>query len=135
MSFNPYQFDPSKMDPKALMEMSRLIQQLPPEQLNRMQSLMHNMMAGFNVQKELEEFEKTLPAGFREKLMSVMAPSPSTGPSPESSSEPIAVSSESENPAEPPKNVREARLTLLRAVAEHQMTPEQALQLLFPHDA
>ena len=61
-------FDPSKMDPKHLMEMSRLIQQLPPDQLNRMQTLMHNMMAGYDVRAEMEIFEKSLPPGFREKF-------------------------------------------------------------------
>ena len=73
MTFNPYQFDPSKMDPKHLMEMSRLIQQLPPDQLNRMQTLMHNMMAGFDVQsRDGGVSKRSLPPGFREKLVSVM---------------------------------------------------------------
>jgi hypothetical protein len=117
---NPMNFNP---DPKALMEMSQLIQQLPPAQLSRMQTLMHNMMAGFDVSKEMEEFEKSLPPGFREKLMSVMGPTAST---PISSDAP---------PNEMPKDMSEARLTILRAIAEHQITPEQALQLLFPHGA
>src|SRR4051794_41002489 len=66
-------FDPSKMDPKVLMQLTQLIQQLPPAQLNQMQSLMHNAMAGLDVRREMEEFEKNLPPGFREKLMSLMA--------------------------------------------------------------
>src|SRR4051812_8449490 len=67
------QFDPSKMDPKLMMELSQLIQKLPPHQLNQMQSIMHNMMAGFDVTKEMEEFEKSLPPEFREKIASLMS--------------------------------------------------------------
>jgi hypothetical protein len=108
-------FDPSQMDPKALMEMSRLIQELPPDKLNRMQTIMHNMVAGYDVRKEMEEFEKSLPPGFREKLMSVMGTAQVT------------------QVTKMPEDVHEARLTILRAVSERQVTPEQALQLLFPH--
>lgn len=107
-------FDPSQLDPKTLMEMSQLVQQLPPDQINRMQSIMHNMMAGFDVRKDMEEFEKSLPPGFREKLMSVMGGVKAA--------------------AEPPKDIKEARLTILRAVAENQINPDEALLLLFPHE-
>src|ERR1700756_2436014 len=65
-------FDPSKMDPKVMMELSQLIQQLPPEKLGKMQTLMHNMMAGFDVRKEMEEFERGLAPDFREKLMALI---------------------------------------------------------------
>ena len=115
-------FDPSQMDPKALREMSRLIQELPPDKLNRMQTIMHNMMAGYDVRKEMEEFEKSLPPGFREKLMSVMGTQMSG-----------AIPAQSAQNTKMPEDVHEARLTILRAVAERQVTPEQALQLLFPH--
>jgi hypothetical protein len=70
------QFDPSKMDPKVLMELSQLIQGLPPESLNKMQTLMHNAMAGFDVRAEMAEFERNLPAGFREKLTQLIAANP-----------------------------------------------------------
>jgi hypothetical protein len=110
-------FDPSKMDPKLMMEMSRLVQQLPPEQLSRMQTLMHNMMAGFDVRAEMEAFERTLPAGFREKLMSMMGGQSEI---------------QTESPASAPKTIDEARLTILRGVAAGQLSPEQALGMLFP---
>ena len=121
MSFG---FDPSKMDPKALMEVSRLVQQLPQEQIYRMQTLMHNMMAGHDVRKEMEEFEKSLPPGFREKLMSVTG-SQTFAPQQQAPAPPF-VAQRSE-----PMNVDEARLTILRAVAERSVTPEEALKLLF----
>lgn len=110
-------FDPSKMDPKVLMELSQLVQSLPPEQLNRMQSLMHNMMAGYDVRKEMEEFEKSLPPAFREKLMSIVGSTP--------------VSSPSIIEASPEMDIREARLTILRAVAAGQISPEEAEKLIF----
>jgi len=123
--FTPFGFppiDPSKMDPKVLMQLSQLIQSLPPEQLNRMQTLMHNMMAGHDVRKEMEEFEKSLPPGFREKLMSIMASAPI-----ETSSTPVPSSQEQNSEMD----LKEARLTILRAVAAGQISPEEAEKLIF----
>jgi hypothetical protein len=123
-------FDPSQMDPKALMEISQLVQQLPGHQLNRMQSLMHNMMAGFDVSKEMEEFEKTLPPGFKEKLTGLMGASAfqtaaaTTGGAAPAIEVPAASSSE-------PMDVKSARLTILRAVASGSVSPEEAEGLLF----
>jgi hypothetical protein len=119
-------FDPSKMDPKTLMQLTELIRQLPPDRIVKMQSMMHNMMAGFDVKKEMEEFEMTLPPDFRQKLFALMASQPM----------PTASTIEIPTPAAAPQSsesltVREARLTVLRAVAEGQMTPEAAEVLLF----
>jgi len=125
------QFDPSKMDPKVLMELSQLIQQLPPEKLQRMQTLMHNMMAGFDVRAEMEEFERGLPPGFRERLAGMMAGQTAAfSPAPPSA----AVTSFEEPAAPSPANMdlREARLTLLRGVATGKILPEEAEKLLFP---
>jgi hypothetical protein len=121
-------FDPSKMDPKVLMEMSQLVQQLPPNQIQRMQTLMHNMMAGFDVRRDMEEFEKSLPPGFREKLTNLMLRSGVNPPAAEAAPKEMP----QEIPQEIPKeiNVREARLTILKAVAEGSMTPEEAEKLL-----
>lgn len=116
------QFDPSKMDPKTLMKLSELVRQLPPDKLSRMQTLMHNMMAGFDVRKEMEELEKSLPPGFREQLMASFGGTP---PSPM----PVEEYSEA-TPIE--MNLREARLTLLRAVAQGDLDPVEAEKLLFP---
>ncbi len=141
-------FDPSKMDPKMLMELSRVVQQLPPEQLNRMQSLMHNMMAGFDVSREMEEFEKTLPPGFKEKITALVGamggpsvfgiPGGPAGPAPKApfglNAEP-AGSTSAPAATELPGSVKEARLTVLRAVAEGSMAPDQALEILFPSSA
>lgn len=115
------QIDPSKMDPKLLMELSNLIRELPPDKLNKMQSIMHNAMAGFNVQKEMEEFEKDLPLNFRERLAKIMA----THYAQEQTKPSETISNEQ------PLDVREARLTILRAVAEGKISPEEAEKSLF----
>lgn len=120
-------FDPSKMDPKALMELSQLFQQLPPSELGRMQTLMHYMMAGYDVRKDMEEFESSLPPGFREKLMTLVGGqvgSPAMGGA---ANEPIEVS-----PPSADMDLHQARITILQAVAEGTMTPQQAEGLLFP---
>lgn len=125
-------FDPSKLDPKLLMQLSQLIQQLPPDKLSRMQTLMHNMMAGFDVQKEMEEFEKSLPPGFREKLMSIMMTQATTPSAPPI----VEVSPPSASPSDSPMNItdmniKDARMTVLQAVADGKMTPAEADVLLF----
>jgi len=120
-------FDPSKMDPKILMELSQLIRQLPPDKINRMQTLMHNMMAGFDVRREMDEFERGLPPGFREKILSLMMASGAAEGAPASSEVPSAASSGSQVEMD----VREARMTILRAVSDGRMSPEEAERLLF----
>ena len=87
------------------------------------------MMAGLDVKREMEEFEKSLPPDFRNKLMSLMAQqAPSTSPA---FAEPIEVGSTSIEEPAPNMDVHEARLTILKAVADGRMTPEQAEKLLF----
>ncbi len=119
-----FSLDPSKMDPKVLMELSALIQQLPPAQLQKMQTLMHNTMAGFDTRKEMEEFERSLPPGFKEKIAALMM---GAGAAPEPAVEVPAQSFEGDTPM----GVREARMTILRAIASGKMTPEEAEKLLF----
>jgi hypothetical protein len=139
MFANPFGFDPSKLDPKTLMELSSLVRELPPQQLSRMQTLMHNTMGGFDVQKEMEEFERSLPPGFREKLTGIMmrgmAGASAAGPAPvvedAQGVDARITSSESESMSAD-MSVREARLTVLRAVADGSMDPEGALSALWP---
>ncbi len=61
-------FDPSKMDLEWLATFSSAIQRLPKGQLARLQGLMQKAMAGKNVTRELEEFQRTLPPSFQEML-------------------------------------------------------------------
>ena len=135
--FDPTKLDPSKMDPKTLMKLSEIVQQLPPEKLSKMQTLMHNMMAGFDVRKEMEEFEKTLPPGFRENLMAAFMGGGGFGPAPqkqdeiEIQAEPISQSSKGATQTGITDETRDARLIVLRGVAEGEITPEEAEQILF----
>jgi hypothetical protein len=135
--FSPFgfpQFDPSKMDPKVLMQLSELIQQLPPSKINQMQSFMHNMMAGFDVKKEMEEFEKSLPPGFREKLTSIMlgggAPIEATATA-VTAAPAVETSSSARTPDAGDMDLHEARMTILRAVSDGKMSPDEAERLLF----
>jgi len=61
-------FDPSKMDLNWLATFSSAIQRLPKGQLARLQGLMQKAMAGKDVARELEEFQRTLPPSFQEML-------------------------------------------------------------------
>ena len=123
-------FDPSKMDPKMMMELSQLMSQLPPAQIQKMQTLMHNMMAGFDVKNDMEEFEKSLPPGFKEKMMAIMGSGVASGALPPFST--TQDQSTIEVPASTEMNLHNARLTILQAVADGRMAPDQAEKLLFP---
>ncbi len=61
-------FDPSKMDLNWLAQFSGAIQRLPKGQLQHLQSLMQKAMAGKDVARELEEFQRKLPPSFQEML-------------------------------------------------------------------
>jgi hypothetical protein len=61
-------FDPSKMDLNWLATFSGAIQRLPKGQLQHLQGLMQKAMAGKDVARELEEFQRKLPPSFQELL-------------------------------------------------------------------
>lgn len=133
-------FDPSKMDPKLMMEISQLVQQLPPQKLNQLQTIMHNMMAGYDVRKELEEFEQGLPPGFREKLMTMMAGQYGGEAGGRMGMSMLNRESAGTSTASAPApdgnmDLRRARLTILQAVADGEMTPDEAERLLFPEES
>ena len=111
--------DPSKLKPETLMKMSQLIQELPPSMLSRMQAIMHNSMAGFDVRKEVEAFERELPAGFRERMAKLLYEAHGALPTEPAPLEPIA-------------SPRDARMTILSAVASGELAPEKAYEVLFP---
>ncbi len=122
--------DPSKMDPKTIAAMTDLIRTLPPDRILKIQTLMHNAMAGFDVKKEMEDFEKSLPPGFREKMAAIMAPElykACADAPPSSPSQPT----EKLETVDPNMDVNAARITVLRGVSEGRITPEEALKLLF----
>ncbi len=123
--------DPSKMDPKVIAQISEVMRSLTPDQLARLQGLMHNMMAGFDVTKELAQFEKELPPGFREKLAALQYAMHGVDVGAHTSAPTQNVSPEIA-PEAPAKEMTEteARLTILRAVASGSLSPEEAEKLL-----
>jgi hypothetical protein len=120
--------DPSKLKPETLMQLTKLVQELPPSMLTRMQTLMHNAMAGFDVRKDMEEFERNLPAGFREKMAALVYEAHGVSGAAGSTESPPVL------PVVAPmvSDENEARLTILRAVAGGSLSPEEALEVLFP---
>ncbi len=141
--------DPTKLNPKAIAELSELMRSLTPEQMMKMQSIMHNTMAGFNVTHEMAEFEKTLPSHFREKIARIMyiangiavpdQPTSSAAPSSlsnaqvaESASYPPVTEAINNKATAGPTNETEARLVILRSLAQGLLQPEEALKVLFP---
>ncbi len=126
-------FDPSKLDPKVIQELSELMRTLPPEKLMQMQSIMHNSMAGFDISKSVQEFESTLPPEFRLKLAKLMmdaGPLPA-GMFPGAGAAKPDIVIPAAAPA-PIANVDDARLTLLNAVRDGALSPEDAMKALFP---
>ena len=115
-------FDPSKLDPKVVQELTELMRTLPHDKLMQMQSIMHNSMAGFDITKDVQAFESSLPPDFRARLARIML---SAGPLP-------ADAIPTPSPAPTITDVDSARLTLLKAVRDGGLTPEDALKALFP---
>jgi len=113
--------DPSKLKPETLMKLTRLVQELPPSMILRMQGLMQKAMTGGDVRGEMEDFERNLPQGFREKMAALMYEAHGVG------TEPIEVKA--------PESESEARMTILRAVAAGSLEPEEAYGVLFGADA
>ena len=61
-------FDPSKMDLNWLAQFSSAIQRLPKGQMQQLQALMQKAMAGKDVTRELNEFQRKLPPSVQELL-------------------------------------------------------------------
>ncbi len=122
--------DPSKMTPEVIAEITEAMRMLSPDQMMKLQSLMHNQMAGFDVMKDMAALEQTLPQGFREKMARVMYMANGIAvPGAASAADRAASAVES---SKLPENPDEARLVILRSVSSGLMTPEEALKVLFP---
>lgn len=121
-------FDPSKLNPQAINEISELMRLLTPEQMMKMQTLMHNQMGGFDVSKEMMAFEQSLPPSFREKMARIMYIANGIEVPNQTASAVTAAPSAS---LQDPTNENEARLVILRSVAGGLMSPEEALKVLF----
>ncbi|NDG84506.1 MAG: hypothetical protein EBX52_05625 [Proteobacteria bacterium] len=124
--------DPSKMTPAVIAELTEAMKMLTPDQMMRIQTLIHNQMAGFNVANEMAEFEKNLPQGFREKMARILYMANGVAVPPGTATNVAAPSAPDSAPVEEPKSVDDARLVILRSVSQGLMSPEEALKILFP---
>jgi hypothetical protein len=111
----------AQMDPKAMAQMSQLLQRLPKGQMQRLQSLMQKAMSGKDVSREAEAFEQTLPLEFQQLVRSMAPPAPrdeATAPAAAASAPGAAMSEE------------EARRLVAEAAATGKISPEEAEGLL-----
>lgn len=125
--------DPSKMSPQVIAEISDLMRTLTPDQLMKMQTLMHNAMGGHDVNKDMMSFEQSLPPTFREKMARIMYMANGIEvPAQAGTTNAAAANLSAINTThDEPKDMNEARLVILRSVASGMMPPEQALKILF----
>ena len=124
--------DPSKLDPQLIGEISDLMRTLPPAKLMQMQGLMQKAMGGADITAEMAAFERDLPADFRTRMARIMyrangVPADFLAPG---ASAPVVESHSSA--ATTITNAREARLLILSAVRDGELTPEAAMTALFP---
>src|SRR5690606_39176182 len=119
--------DPSKLEPKFIAEMTELMRTLPHEQVMKMQTIMHNSMAGFDVSKDVREFEQSLSPDFRMKLARLVQQANLSVPG-----EQYSPASPPAAPTKPVETIDDARLMVLRAVRDGSISPEEALKTLFP---
>ena len=126
--------DPSKLTPQTIAALTDLMRTLTPDQMMKMQSLMHNSMAGFDVTQEMIQFESSLPPNFRERMAKIMYMANgidvSSGTPGGTAASPAPIQN-AVQPTEAPTNMNEARLVILRSVAGGLMSPEEALKVLF----
>ncbi len=113
-------FDPSKMDPAMLQQMTKALQRLPRPQLMRLQGIMQRAMAGQDVAKEAAEFERVLPPEFSQMAMQMMMAQGMAGAAAGSA---------------PDMDADEAKQIVAKAVAEGKMSEADARDLLGGEDS
>jgi hypothetical protein len=112
-------FDPSKVDPAMMQQMTKALQCLPRGQLMKLQSIMQRAQAGQDVSRESAEFERILPPEFRQMAMQMMMAQGMAG---------------AMGDADKPMDADDAKQIVAKAVAEGKMTEAQAKELLGDED-
>lgn len=124
-------FDPSQMDPQLMMQMSQMLQRLPKGQLQKLQGLMQRAMAGKDITREAEEFERSLPEDFKEMMRGFQLPAVDAGTNP---AEILSANPEAEREESIGQMTEErAREIVEQALAEGKINEEQARALLGSH--
>lgn len=120
----PGGFDPSQMDPQMMSQMMGALQRLPRGQLQRLQALMQKAMAGKDVTKEAQDFEKLLPPELRQMAAGFMA---QQGMGTSRSSD---MTSAAQGGARPQMSESDAKKIVQEAVASGKLSAEEAAKLL-----
>jgi len=116
----PADMNPDQLDPAQIAQMQNLFKKMPHQQMQRFQSLMQRAMAGKDVAKEFEDFEKTLSPEMKEAFSQMSA---QFGGGAEDAAASTADSNED-------MSVEDAKKIIEQAVKEGRLTPEQAQELL-----
>ena len=113
-------FDPSKVDPAMMQQMTKALQRLPRGQLMKLQSIMQRAQAGQDVSREAAEFERILPPEFTQMAMQMMMAQNMAGAMGGGAAKPM--------------DADDAKQIVAKAVAEGKMTEAQAKELLGDED-
>jgi hypothetical protein len=110
------------MDPQMMAQAAQMLQRLPKGQLQRLQSIMQRAMAGKDVSREAEEFQKTLPPDFQQMMTGFAMAAGAMGGAAQTESSTEAPSG--------PMTEEEARAIVAKAAAQGKLSDEQAQSLL-----
>jgi hypothetical protein len=130
----PGGFDPSQMDPAVMAQFSQALQRLPRGQMQRLQSIMQKAMAGKDVSREAEEFEKTLPPDFKAMMGALQGQLPGMPPGMGEAATPPAgepaLPMAASSGAPDGMTAEEARAIVAKAAAEGKISKEEAESML-----
>ena len=119
-TLGPGGFDPSKVDPAVMAQMTKSLQRLPRPQLMKLQSIMQRAQAGHDVSREAAEFERILPPEFTQMAMQMMMAQGMAGAMGGGESKDMSAD--------------DAKTIVAKAVSEGKMTEAQARELLGDED-
>jgi hypothetical protein len=119
------------MDPQMMMQAAQMLQRLPRGQLQRLQSIMQRAMAGKDVTREAEEFQKTLPPDFQQMMTQfAMAAGGMGAGMPAEGTLPALEAGGSTQASSPSMTEEEARAIIERAAKQGKLSEEQAQEFL-----
>jgi len=116
------------MDPQVMMQFAQQLQRLPKGQMQRLQGLMQKAMAGKDISREAEGFEKTLPLELQQMMHSMMSVAPAMAGMGGMGND--IVVEPSQNSLGGTMSADAAREIVAQAAAEGKISAEQAEELL-----
>jgi hypothetical protein len=115
------------MDPQMMTQAAQMLQRLPRGQLQRLQSIMQRAMAGKDVSREAEEFQKTLPPDFQQMMTQFAMAAGAMGGAEGGAA---ALPASAPAAASAPMTEEEARAIVERAAKQGKLSEDQAKELL-----